>query len=411
MPGSFKTEGVVLRSIRFGEADRILHLYTAERGRVNAIAKGSRRPKSRFGGRLEPFFRLDLMLHEGRSDLCTVTGAATVDGYPHLRSDGLGDRCRRPRLRRGAAPARLGGAEPPRLQPALPLPGAARRGRAGGRRGRSRAHGPVGPRVPAQAGARGRVLTRARRLRPLRGARGDRLLLGGCRRRRLRIVRGAAASRSRRRGPPVHGRRDRPPDRGAAARRRRGRCVRSSARSATPSPIMPTSISAPSPEARVTASPAAGFEQRIRALEEAYLWEPATRSYPAHRLRARARQPGPHAVPARPRPDRALEGVPAPQAQDPGVHRARGRSLPDPAHPHPRDVLHRPDRRAGARPQRGPDRGDRARPRSRPSAVRPHRRGGPRRRPQGARRRPASVTTSTRCDWSSTSSGTATGST
>jgi len=88
MPGSFKTEAVVLRSIRYGEADRILHLYTAERGRVNAIAKGSRRPKSRFGGRLEPFFRLDLMLHEGRSDLCTVTGAHTVDGYADLRSNG-----------------------------------------------------------------------------------------------------------------------------------------------------------------------------------------------------------------------------------------------------------------------------------------------------------------------------------
>ena len=79
----------MLRSIRFGEADRILHLYTADRGRVNAIAKGSRRPNSRFGGRLEPFFRLDLMLHEGRSDLCTVTGAATVDGFPSLRSDGV----------------------------------------------------------------------------------------------------------------------------------------------------------------------------------------------------------------------------------------------------------------------------------------------------------------------------------
>lgn len=89
MPGSFKTEGVVLRSIRYGEADRILHLYTAERGRVNAIAKGSRRPRSRFGGRLEPFFRLDLMLHEGRSELCTVTAAATVDGYPGLRADGV----------------------------------------------------------------------------------------------------------------------------------------------------------------------------------------------------------------------------------------------------------------------------------------------------------------------------------
>jgi DNA repair protein RecO (recombination protein O) len=78
----------VLRSIRYGEADRILHLYSADRGRLNAIAKGSRRPKSRFGGRLEPFFRLDLMLHEGRSDLMTVTGASTIDGYAALREDG-----------------------------------------------------------------------------------------------------------------------------------------------------------------------------------------------------------------------------------------------------------------------------------------------------------------------------------
>jgi DNA repair protein RecO (recombination protein O) len=83
--GNFKTEAVVLRSIRFGEADRILHLYSAQRGRIGAIAKGSRRPRSRFGGRLEPFFRLDLVLHEGRGELMTVTAAATVDGYPRLR--------------------------------------------------------------------------------------------------------------------------------------------------------------------------------------------------------------------------------------------------------------------------------------------------------------------------------------
>jgi DNA repair protein RecO (recombination protein O) len=83
-----KTEAVVLRSIRYGEADRILHLYSKSRGRIGAIAKGARKPKSRFGGRLEPFFRLDLMLHEGRSDLMTVTSAATVDGYPRLRSSG-----------------------------------------------------------------------------------------------------------------------------------------------------------------------------------------------------------------------------------------------------------------------------------------------------------------------------------
>jgi DNA repair protein RecO (recombination protein O) len=86
---TLKTEAIVLRSIRYGEADRILHLYTTKRGRVGAIAKGARRPRSRFGGRLEPFFRLDLMLHEGRGELLTVTQAGTVDGYPRLRSSGV----------------------------------------------------------------------------------------------------------------------------------------------------------------------------------------------------------------------------------------------------------------------------------------------------------------------------------
>jgi DNA repair protein RecO (recombination protein O) len=88
MPGPLKTEAIVLRSIRYGEADRVLHLYTPSRGRISAIAKGVRKTKSRFGGRLEPFFRLNLLLHEGRSDLMTVTGAETVAGYPRLREDG-----------------------------------------------------------------------------------------------------------------------------------------------------------------------------------------------------------------------------------------------------------------------------------------------------------------------------------
>src|SRR5215210_4955966 len=86
--GSLKTEGIVLRSIRYGEADRVLHLYTPQRGRVSAIAKGVRRARSRFGGRLEPFFRLDLVLYEGRSDLLTVTSAETLAGHPRLREDG-----------------------------------------------------------------------------------------------------------------------------------------------------------------------------------------------------------------------------------------------------------------------------------------------------------------------------------
>src|SRR5688572_26295422 len=88
MPGSYKTEAVVLRSIRYGEADRVLHLYTAARGRIGAVAKGARRPRSRFGGRLEPFFRVDLVLHEGRGELATVTGAHTVAGHSNLRASG-----------------------------------------------------------------------------------------------------------------------------------------------------------------------------------------------------------------------------------------------------------------------------------------------------------------------------------
>src|SRR3954463_525105 len=87
MAGPFRTEGVVLRSLRFGEADRILHLYTPHRGRISAIAKGVRRTRSRFGGRREPFFRLRLVLHEGRSEILTVTSAETVDGHPRLRDD------------------------------------------------------------------------------------------------------------------------------------------------------------------------------------------------------------------------------------------------------------------------------------------------------------------------------------
>src|SRR5204863_10023863 len=56
-------------------------------GRVSAIAEGVRGRRARFGGRLEPFFRLELVLYEGRGDLLTVTSAETVAGYPRLRED------------------------------------------------------------------------------------------------------------------------------------------------------------------------------------------------------------------------------------------------------------------------------------------------------------------------------------
>ena len=85
MSGSFKTEAIVLRSIRYGEADRVLHLYTADRGRVGAVAKGVRRVKSRLGGRLEPLSRVRLVMHQGRGELCTISQADTVHAHAGLR--------------------------------------------------------------------------------------------------------------------------------------------------------------------------------------------------------------------------------------------------------------------------------------------------------------------------------------
>src|ERR1700676_4857725 len=84
---TYKTEAVVLRSIRFSEADRILHLYTLERGRIGAIAKGVRKTKSRFGARLEPLSHVELMLHEGSGELQTVTGVELVASHHAARED------------------------------------------------------------------------------------------------------------------------------------------------------------------------------------------------------------------------------------------------------------------------------------------------------------------------------------
>jgi len=86
-PRTYKTEAVVLRSIRFGEADRVLHLYTSERGRVGAVAKGVRKTKSRFGGRLEPLSHVELMLHQGSGELQTVTGVDLIHHHQDARDD------------------------------------------------------------------------------------------------------------------------------------------------------------------------------------------------------------------------------------------------------------------------------------------------------------------------------------
>ena len=87
MARTYRTEAVVLRSFRLGEADRVLHVYTADRGRVGAVAKGVRRTKSRFGARLEPLSHAELMLHQGSGELQTVTGVSLVNSHHESRED------------------------------------------------------------------------------------------------------------------------------------------------------------------------------------------------------------------------------------------------------------------------------------------------------------------------------------
>jgi DNA repair protein RecO (recombination protein O) len=77
---SYRDDGIVLRTHKLGEADRIVTLLARRTGRVRAVAKGVRRTKSKFGGRLEPFTHVDLQLHTGRS-LDVITQAETLRPY------------------------------------------------------------------------------------------------------------------------------------------------------------------------------------------------------------------------------------------------------------------------------------------------------------------------------------------
>jgi DNA repair protein RecO (recombination protein O) len=82
----YRTEAIVLSRMDYGEADRILTLYTPHRGKLRVIAKGIRRPLSKLGPHLEYFTRCRLMIARGR-ELDTITGAETIDHHLHLRAD------------------------------------------------------------------------------------------------------------------------------------------------------------------------------------------------------------------------------------------------------------------------------------------------------------------------------------
>lgn len=76
----YRDEGVVLRTQKLGEADRIVTVLAKRTGKIRAVAKGVRRTTSRFGARLEPFTHVDLQLHTGRT-LDVVTQAETIRPY------------------------------------------------------------------------------------------------------------------------------------------------------------------------------------------------------------------------------------------------------------------------------------------------------------------------------------------
>lgn len=83
---SFRSEAIVLRRTDFGEADRLLTLYSRQLGKIKAIAKGARKPQSRKSGHVEPFMRTKFLFARGR-DLDIVTQAEMIEAYPKLRQD------------------------------------------------------------------------------------------------------------------------------------------------------------------------------------------------------------------------------------------------------------------------------------------------------------------------------------
>lgn len=85
-PREYQTEAIIIKKTKLGEADRILALYTSEYGKIEAVAKGVRRPKSKMAGHLELLTFSHLRLARGRN-LDTIIGAQTLDSLIALKND------------------------------------------------------------------------------------------------------------------------------------------------------------------------------------------------------------------------------------------------------------------------------------------------------------------------------------
>jgi len=86
MPGLYRDEGVVLRTIKLGEADRIVTVFTQGHGKIRAVAKGVRKTTSKFGARLEPTSLIAIQCYQGR-ELDIVTQAETLEANRALREE------------------------------------------------------------------------------------------------------------------------------------------------------------------------------------------------------------------------------------------------------------------------------------------------------------------------------------
>ena len=83
---TYRSEAIVLRRTDFGEADRLLTLYSREYGKIKALAKGARKPQTRKTGHVELFMRTAFMFAKGKS-IDIITQAELVEAYPALRED------------------------------------------------------------------------------------------------------------------------------------------------------------------------------------------------------------------------------------------------------------------------------------------------------------------------------------
>lgn len=82
----YKEQGIVLRTMKLGEADRIVTILTQGTGKIRAVAKGVRKTRSKFGARLDPFTHVDLLLYKGR-ELDIVTQADIITSFREIRED------------------------------------------------------------------------------------------------------------------------------------------------------------------------------------------------------------------------------------------------------------------------------------------------------------------------------------